>query len=90
MMAAGKSPFETWRLKMEVRHPTWPRLGAFALGLLLAVSPGLVSPAQAQAQKPNIVLIVSDDFGYGDSGPYGGARAAACRRRRSIASPTKA
>ncbi len=31
-----------------------------------------VSPAQAADKKPNIVLIVSDDFGYGDSGPYGG------------------
>lgn len=30
-----------------------------------------VSAAQAQA-KPNILLIVSDDTGYGDLGPYGG------------------
>jgi arylsulfatase len=30
-----------------------------------------LSPAAAQ-QKPNIILILSDDFGYGDSGPYGG------------------
>src|SRR5215831_10982037 len=28
--------------------------------------------AQAQKAKPNIVLIVSDDFGYGDAGVYGG------------------
>ena len=58
---------------MKVRHLTWPRLGAFAVGLLLAAA-AVLNPAQAQApaQKPNIVLIVSDDFGYGDSGPYGG------------------
>ena len=30
------------------------------------------SMAQAQVEKPNIVLIVSDDFGYGDMGVYGG------------------
>jgi arylsulfatase A-like enzyme len=35
-------------------------------GMLVALS-----PADAQ-QKPNIILILSDDFGYGDSGPYGG------------------
>ena len=32
----------------------------------------LPSVSPAAGQKPNIVLIVSDDFGYGDSGPYGG------------------
>jgi arylsulfatase len=28
--------------------------------------------AAADSAKPNIILIVSDDFGYGDSSPYGG------------------
>ena len=31
----------------------------------------LAQPARSQ-QKPNILLIVSDDTGYGDLGPYGG------------------
>lgn len=30
------------------------------------------APAPAQAGKPNILLIVADDVGYGDLGPYGG------------------
>lgn len=29
-------------------------------------------PAAAQDKKPNIILIVSDDTGFGDLGPYGG------------------
>jgi arylsulfatase A-like enzyme len=45
----------------------------------LAVAPAaaqtkvtLQSVPPATGQKPNIVLIVSDDFGYGDAGVYGG------------------
>ncbi len=32
----------------------------------------LATETDAQEQKPNILLIVSDDTGYGDLGPYGG------------------
>ncbi|MBI1246407.1 sulfatase-like hydrolase/transferase [bacterium] len=43
----------------------------FTLSMLLLTA-GLLMPSQAQAKKPNILLIVSDDTGYGDLGPYGG------------------
>jgi arylsulfatase len=34
---------------------------------------GALAPAQAQQQqKPNIIMIISDDTGLGDLGPYGG------------------
>ena len=41
---------------------------------MLAVVAALAAPqpALAQAAKPNILFIVSDDTGYGDLGPYGG------------------
>jgi arylsulfatase A-like enzyme len=43
-------------------------VGASLLILGLVFSP----PASAQVKKPNIILILSDDFGYGDAGVYGG------------------
>ena len=44
---------------------------AVLLGIVAAVLSLGIGPASAQ-DKPNIILILSDDFGYGDSGPYGG------------------
>jgi arylsulfatase A-like enzyme len=46
----------------------------FAIALIIAAIIGLSAAhaAWAEDKKPNIVLIVSDDFGYGDAGVYGG------------------
>jgi arylsulfatase A-like enzyme len=53
-------------MKLKLR-----KLG-FALLVGAAAMSCAVSPTHAADKKPNIILIVSDDFGYGDSGPYGG------------------
>jgi arylsulfatase A-like enzyme len=49
-------------------------LGGFAAGLLLATLPGLIDLAQAQQKQPNVVVLMGDDVGWTDFGPYlGGA-----------------
>ena len=53
---------------MSIPRRFWSAL-AVCWAIIAITSP----PASAQrVQKPNIVLIVSDDFGYGDAGAYGG------------------
>jgi len=44
------------------------------VGTVLSATTLMCAPAAkaADTPKPNIILILSDDFGYGDSGPYGG------------------
>lgn len=52
------------------------RSGATLLGATALMSVAFSCPSYAQApapaQKPNIIMIISDDTGYGDLGPYGG------------------
>lgn len=58
-------------MKKRMQFDRWMQgFGAAALAFTFATL--AVPDALAQAKKPNIILIVSDDFGYGDAGVYGG------------------
>lgn len=50
-----------------------PRIFIQSITILIALTTALFTPvSMAQSGKTNILLIVSDDTGYGDLGPYGG------------------
>ena len=51
---------------------TMKQIGVGLLASVAAMVTVSLPAAGQQAQKPNIIMIVSDDTGYGDLGPYGG------------------
>ena len=54
-----------------------PKLLNYGLLLLTASAAlfGAAAPVQAQDKKPNIVVLMTDDTGWGDFGAYGGGAA---------------
>jgi arylsulfatase len=59
-----------------MRHKSLHRLlGGVAVGALLTVGAAQVDTALAQQQRPNIVMLMTDDTGWNDFGAYSGGGA---------------
>jgi arylsulfatase len=59
-----------------MRHKSLNRLlGGVAVGALLTVGAAQVDTALAQQQRPNIVMLMTDDTGWNDFGAYSGGGA---------------
>jgi hypothetical protein len=62
---SARSPWRRSRIKAVGSRP-WPAV--FALAAALSVPP--MAAATAQAQKPNIIVIMGDDIGWSNVGAY--------------------
>ncbi len=63
-------------------------LGSVAVSSFLLATG--VTQVMAQNQKPNVVILMTDDTGWNDFGAYGGGANLAIRPPTSIRSPRKA
>jgi arylsulfatase A-like enzyme len=57
------------KISVGKKAALWATVGAVLSAATLMCAPQAKAAAK---EKPNIILILSDDFGYGDSSPYGG------------------
>ncbi len=64
--------WELENLKKEKKMKARKATVIMALLFIVSALAFIAGTSFAEERKPNIILIVSDDFGYGDSGPYGG------------------